>query len=252
MEGESKGGATDSTWHEEKEKGSSYGEDVVQLTNKQLLSRLLYPNPVCLLSVASPSAANVMTISWLTCVNNNVCLSFFPSLLLCCLLLIKLKEQGLIICIVNKRRFTSTFLQPGFSFVLNVPIKGMEKLVLSVGGSSGRNQNKFESLGIPTCRPGWLSLDPKEKPEEGKDKGEAAPQSLLAIAPCVAHIVCRISSRQEQEGHYVLFCHLLSAFVKADYWNGKTFIPQREDVPPYFTFLGSQQLALVSPTSAQK
>ncbi|KAL6059319.1 hypothetical protein QOT17_014299 [Balamuthia mandrillaris] len=228
MEEESKGGSTDSTWDEEKEGECAYGQDVVQLTNKQLLSRLLYPNPVCLLSVTSPSAANVMTISWLTCVNNN----------------------GLIICIVNKRRFTSTFLQPGFSFVLNVPIKGMEKLVLSIGGSSGRNQNKFESLGIPTCRPGWLSLDPKVKPEEGKDKGEAAPQSLLAIAPCVAHIICRISSRQEQEGHYVLFCHLLSAFVKADYWNGKTFIPQREDVPPYFTFLGSQQLALVAPIDA--
>lgn len=45
---------------------------------KSMLSRVLYPNPVCLLSVQSATddpetSANVMTITWLTPINNQVC-----------------------------------------------------------------------------------------------------------------------------------------------------------------------------------
>lgn len=40
---------------------------------KHLFSRLLYPNPVCLLTTKTPQASNVMTITWVTCLNNNVC-----------------------------------------------------------------------------------------------------------------------------------------------------------------------------------
>ncbi|RHY58482.1 hypothetical protein DYB38_000499 [Aphanomyces astaci] len=40
---------------------------------RNMLSRLLYPNPVCLLSVADPSSntRNVMTVTWLTPINNH-------------------------------------------------------------------------------------------------------------------------------------------------------------------------------------
>lgn len=42
---------------------------------KGMLSRVLYPNPVCLLSVwdAAQRTRNVMTITWLTTINNQVC-----------------------------------------------------------------------------------------------------------------------------------------------------------------------------------
>lgn len=41
---------------------------------RNMLSRLLYANPLCLLSVYSPKTGskNVMAITWLTCINNNV------------------------------------------------------------------------------------------------------------------------------------------------------------------------------------
>lgn len=41
---------------------------------KGMLSRVLYPNPVCLLSVwdAAERRGNVMTITWLTPINNQV------------------------------------------------------------------------------------------------------------------------------------------------------------------------------------
>ena len=45
-----------------------------QLQDPQMLTRLLYPNPVCLLSTyAPPRPPNIMTITWLTPINNNVC-----------------------------------------------------------------------------------------------------------------------------------------------------------------------------------
>ena len=39
---------------------------------KHLTSRLLYSNPVCLLTTKTTEASNVMTITWLTCLNNHV------------------------------------------------------------------------------------------------------------------------------------------------------------------------------------
>lgn len=41
--------------------------------------------------------------------------------------------------------------------VVSVPVKGMEDLVLAVGGCSGRDLDKVEALGIQLCRPGWGS-----------------------------------------------------------------------------------------------
>ena len=49
-----------------------------QLQDPQMLTRLLYPNPVCLLSTyAPPRPPNIMTITWLTPINNNVCANPF-------------------------------------------------------------------------------------------------------------------------------------------------------------------------------
>ncbi len=47
---------------------------VVELVDPMHLSRLLYVNPVCVLTVSSEdqSSFNAMTITWLTCVNNQV------------------------------------------------------------------------------------------------------------------------------------------------------------------------------------
>jgi hypothetical protein len=52
---------------------SDLDSDEVLVTAQNLLSRFLYPNPVCLLtSRDDESSVNVMTISWLTPINNDV------------------------------------------------------------------------------------------------------------------------------------------------------------------------------------
>jgi flavin reductase (DIM6/NTAB) family NADH-FMN oxidoreductase RutF len=205
------------------------------VTQHPLLSRLLYPNPVCLLSVSERAAnnkgapednssavdpasdkarKNVMTISWLTCINN----------------------QGLFFCSINKRRHTASMLQIGRSFVLNVPVKGMEKLVLAIGGCTGKTQDKLSTLDLQTCHPGWIEAESKQGGEE---------EELVAIRACVAHLVCRVESIQEEAGHLLVRAQLKQAWVRKDYWDGKTFVAQREDVPPYLTFLGSQRFGYV-------
>ena len=137
------------------------------LQEKQQLSRLLYGNPVCLLTTAKRPIlgyhhANAMTISWLTPVDN----------------------QGNIFLSINTKRHTAERLMKEFTmgkndpssdnsttttsnnqtmdenddddprieshdgtsktyFVLNVPTAGQEDMVLRIGGCSGRDVDKF-------------------------------------------------------------------------------------------------------------
>ena len=48
-------------------------DEIVVVRQKQLLSRFLYPNPVCMLTSSHMGKQNVMVISWLTPINNDVC-----------------------------------------------------------------------------------------------------------------------------------------------------------------------------------
>ena len=73
------------------------------------LSRPLYPNPVCLLASRRPrgGAVNLMTISWLTAVDN----------------------AGGFVCSMNQSRHTASLLATNRVFTLSVPVVGMEDLV---------------------------------------------------------------------------------------------------------------------------
>jgi flavin reductase (DIM6/NTAB) family NADH-FMN oxidoreductase RutF len=127
-------------------------ENIAIVRESNMLSRLLYPNPVCLLTVrqfphfhAAESSMNelptsIMTISWLTAVDNLG--TFFMSM--------------------NKGRHTAKSMLPNAIFVLNVPSADMEKVVINVGSiSGGTHTDKVKHLGIATCRPGWPSPDPE-------------------------------------------------------------------------------------------
>ncbi|KAF0688321.1 Aste57867_20033 [Aphanomyces stellatus] len=209
---------------------------VVQV-ERNMLSRLLYPNPVCLLSVADPSTntRNVMTITWLTPINNH----------------------GKFICSINCKRHTATFInQVGRHFVLNVPTSAQQSLVLAIGGCSGATTDKFESLQIATCDVGWET--PPVRPLKRKhglskkdllalDLADAA-ASCVALRECIAHTLCRVEKVDVDDGHYILTCVQLAAYVRATYWNGKTFAPLTpSDDPPYLTFLGSKTFGHVVP-----
>jgi len=105
-----------------------------------LVCRLLYTNPVCLLSVVDlpQRKANVMTVSWLSPINN----------------------KGGFVMSLHKKRYTAHLLKTDGLFVLSVPVKGMEELVLSIGGISGSETNKFIQFQIVACSPGWTPLSP--------------------------------------------------------------------------------------------
>jgi flavin reductase (DIM6/NTAB) family NADH-FMN oxidoreductase RutF len=76
---------------------------------KEQFSRLLYPNPVCLLTSYSKEfdKHNIMTISWLTAIDND----------------------GRFLCSMNQKRSSAELVLKSKQFILNVPIKGMESLV---------------------------------------------------------------------------------------------------------------------------
>ena len=105
---------------------------VTRIDEKQMLSRLLYPNPVCMLSTPAHAATggpNVMTISWLTPLNN----------------------FGLVLLLVNAKRHTAAKLRGCPDFVLNIPAHGLEETVLAIGKHSGAQGDKFAKLGIEVC-----------------------------------------------------------------------------------------------------
>ena len=187
------------------------GRSDVVCVPKHLLARVLYTNPVCLLSTRRPLGpttppapgdgavagtaeschatcgtsakaheTNVMTVTWLTATSN----------------------RGHFVMSLNERRHTAAMLRDAPNFgtwhwcalagcrhsrnanrhvclrtVLSVPVQGMEDLVTSVGGCSGADCDKVEKLHIPLCAPGWST-----------DEGSLPP----AVEPCVAHIVAHV------------------------------------------------------------
>lgn len=266
---------------------------VTRVKEKQMLSRLLYPNPVCMLSTpahVNTGGPNVMTISWLTPLNN----------------------FALILLSVNAKRHTATKLQACPEFVLNIPAHGFEETVLAIGKNTGADGDKFEKLGIATCGPGWEPLTSDESGAPDSDEGSdddddgaraaatsAPPQNpfallggessseeedssdeksarvqdrsqngggdsisdpaaaksatkdptrsgeLIAIAGAMCHIVCKVRSMTEEEGHWLVQAEMTEAFVRRSYWNGKQLCARDPSVPPFLTFLGSQRFGYV-------
>ena len=225
---------------------------VVQL-GRIHFSRLLYPNPVCFLSTWRPGGgANLMTISWLTPIDN----------------------EGRLFCSMNERRHSAELLAAHPYFVLSVACAGLEPLLLRVGGCSGaRVADKPAALGVPLCRPGWTPLsgdqivhdscsgsdvtDADESsagggwPAEAELNFAAEPPSdeaiahaladAVAVAPCVAHVCARVCHVRPAHGHLLLTAETIAAYVRPEYWSGKTFERQVEGLPPLLSFLGSQR-----------
>jgi len=243
-------------------------KSVVHIRDKQMLSRLLYANPVCLLTTRSSAMGehdNVMTISWLTAVDNRAN-GFFS-------LNGKRHTAHILQAMAQQKasggagEATATKEEKGredveeapasaaaatagegeVMFVLNVACAGMEEALLLVGGSSGGQGDKFDRLRcITRCSVGWSSSHAVED------------RRIVGIEQCVAHIVCRVESFEKDpalpnqcqgdaQGHWRVFFSMQCAFVQSDYWDGKVFGPvmQGEDTaslpPPLLSFLGSKR-----------
>jgi len=163
----------------------SFDVDFVELTEGRLKARLLYTNPVCLLTTVVPpgirerlpagpsddkgaeadadgeqfsSGRNVMVLSW--CASNfGIALRRFlaavccepPSLpgaltrMLC--RLTPINNEGGFVCAMHKRRFSSACVLERQHFVLSVPVAGMEDTLVAVGSNTGRRADKFAGPG---------------------------------------------------------------------------------------------------------
>jgi flavin reductase (DIM6/NTAB) family NADH-FMN oxidoreductase RutF len=217
------------------------GIEIMAINDKAMLSRIFYSNPVCIL--ATPRILpifehpNVMTISWLTPVDN----------------------QGKLFMSINKKRNTATRLlsNPNSYFVLNVPVQGAEQLLVDIGSCSGSEVNKIERFNITTCIPGWGTMNAddaftRKGAQLSRLEGRHAAQSdivqnLIALEYCVCHVICKISSIMNSDGsdHLHLFVQCEFAFVKSSYWNGKQFFSLNSNMPPLLSFLGSKKFGYI-------
>ena len=193
-----------------------------------MMCRLLYPNPVCLLTVYDrlKHKANVMTITWLTSIDNH----------------------GTFVCSISKRRFTSELMKVATIFVLNIPTRDTEGTILAIGSSSGRATDKFRDLGLRMCCPGWSNGTSRGKGKRKKKGNEHhdVTKHAIALRDCIAHTVCRVREKQDMGQHWLFVCKQELAWSKKNYFaDGKRFMRNSESLSPYLTFLGTQTFGSV-------
>mmetsp|Transcript_9356 Transcript_9356/g.9172 ORF Transcript_9356/g.9172 Transcript_9356/m.9172 type:complete len:432 (+) Transcript_9356:107-1402(+) len=263
-------------------------------------SRLLYPNPVCFLTTIDYKnvaqieeskrltdsnkkigGLNVMTLSWITPVNNYGGFAFA----------------------IHKTRFSAANLLTSKKFTLSVATAQSKELVLAVGKSSGKMVNKFDNS-IPSLQAGTFGLigksDSKTGEETNKNKNgfgllmdsddedeedlktipqDTEPKNVHYSFPppidgTVAHMYCDVLSYTDgaDEGHYLVIAKINKAAVHTEYWDGKCFITSGEkeiiansskkgdnekneeeepiilkQYPPILSFLGSQKFGHMIP-----
>ena len=201
----------------------------VAVTEPRLRSRLLYPNPVCLLTtwgeVDGAWRKNVMTISWLTCLNNDAD----------------------VLLSLNARRHSAAAVLSGRAFGLSVPTADLANMVLKIGACSGSKHDKLatveglaavEADDTKASKGGFAALMSDSSDDD--DGVAAPPDTPWFVEGCVARLACVVSRRlTEGEDHHVVVAKVTDASVREDYWDGKTFRAPHGRAP-FLSFLGSQ------------
>lgn len=185
-----------------------------------MMCRLLYPNPVCLLTVYNPMKhrANVMTVTWLTPIDNS----------------------GTFVCSINKRRYSSELLNVSSTFTLNIPTRDMEGTILNIGSCSGRDTDKFQKFGLKMICPGSYKVCSARTIHDDKIN------HAIAIESCIAHTICMVKEKQDQGQHWLYVCVQQLAWSRKEYFaDGKRFQRSSESLAPYLTFLGTKTFGSV-------
>ena len=230
---------------------SQFTEIGVHKVERHLSSRLLYPNPVCVLSTVKDDGAtpNFMVISWVTPIDNLG--RFFMSM--------------------NKKRASAGYLLGRDGpriFGLSVACEGMEDVLSnSIGRTSGRDTDKKAKFNIQTCSAGWNEVDifeakalPKRQGTSAKERRRettaCAHRSLEFLKQAPAHILARVThvrseedQGQDEDGdhdHHHVYCEILQAYVRNAYWKKNVFrhLPGN---PKLLTFYGSRTFGTMEP-----
>lgn len=194
-----------------------------------MLSRLLYSNPVCFLT--SPrdttcTSANVMTISWLTPINN----------------------QGGFVMSVNKARFSHQLLTEHGFFTLSIALSSMQETIKVVGSCSGSLVDKGTIPGITFVPPGCFESTatpaiPRTRKQERLHIWDQL-KSLKCIQGTAAHLLCIVDRTYDADEHHTLFLSQIQfAFAHKTYWNGTQLISTMLSEPSPVSFLGGGRFA---------
>ncbi len=88
---------------------------------------LLEPGPVVLLTTASQTKENIMTMSWCTMIE---------------------VEPPILGCVISNRNYTFNILESTKECVINIPTLDLAEKVVGCGNSSGRKIDKFKVFGL--------------------------------------------------------------------------------------------------------
>lgn len=89
--------------------------------------RLIEPGPVVLVTTASGSRTNIMTMSW------HMMVDF---------------EPPIVACVISNRNYSFDLLRKSKECVINIPTVELAKKVVNCGNSSGRTIDKFREFGL--------------------------------------------------------------------------------------------------------
>lgn len=147
-------------------------KELVEITEDRLKSRILYCNPVCLLTTVVPRAVREKAVATAVAspsqgkdpsdedevkADANAATADAGSLVqlaeggsrrnvMVLSWLTPVNNEGAFVCAVHKRRFSAECLQLRGHFALSVPVQGMEALILKVGDITGKNVDKFQLI----------------------------------------------------------------------------------------------------------
>ena len=143
--------------------------------------QLLEPGPVVLLTTVRKGRANVMTMSW------HMMVEF---------------EPPLIACVVSNADFSFAALRATKECVIAIPALKLAPKVVEVGNCSGRDVNKFETIGL-----------------------SPVPATCVApplVAECFANLECKVADTGFVNRYNLFVLEVLKAWIDPAQKNPKT------------------------------
>ncbi len=143
--------------------------------------QLLEPGPVVLLTTAARGAANVMTMSW------HMMVEF---------------EPPQVACIVSSANYSFAALRATRECVIAIPSRDLAPIAVMVGNTSGRNIDKFATLGL-TAVPSTRVTAP-------------------LIKECFANLECKVADSRFVNKYNLFILDVLKAWIDPAKRNCKT------------------------------
>lgn len=134
--------------------------------------QLLEPGPVVLLTTAEKGRANVMAMSW------HMMVEFNPPL---------------VACVVSEANHSFAALQRSKECVIAIPTADLAPLVVKIGNLSGREVDKFDTLGL-AARP-------------------AARVAAPLLTDCYANLECRVADTTLVRKYDIFLLEVVKAWV---------------------------------------